>query len=169
MAFGFYITTATCQHNRQVGVSIFFFPEMQCFFSIASFGVLQGTRKPLVRFHPLVPKQSVYTGGGQTLCFKGNLRGQGRDIHFQALAKIIHKGLHIHRMWLFDGFCVTSLWNPDRFCSEALTDCLAKQAEIVGDTCSWDQEALQEQLNWIDTHPFLSVFTKFKVRSEDAS
>lgn len=79
-------------------VFLFFFPEMQCFFSIASFGVLQGTGKPLVRFHPLVPKQSVYTGGGQTLCFKGNLRGQGRDIHFQALAKIIHKGLHIHRM-----------------------------------------------------------------------
>lgn len=33
------------------------------------------------------------------------------------------------------------------FSREALTDFLAKEAEMQGLTCSWDQEALQEQLN----------------------
>ena len=46
-----------------------------------------------------------------------------------------------------NGLGILSWWLRSLRCCQALTDFLAKEAEMQGLTCSWDQEALQEPLD----------------------
>ena len=159
---------SSLQLVNRVSMLMFWSQEDSCL-SIAWIEVLQGTQKPLGTFGPFVPANALYTGGSEPLCLNGVVWGHPceADFHFQVSSKMIADVEKIrsedllklsksHEISMCIEFCcfilvfLLTCWilrDSASFSREALTDFLAKEAEMQGLTCSWDQEALQEQLN----------------------
>ena len=149
LGFGFYIITATRQQNLHV-VSISMLIHVDSSLEVPQ--ALRSLWALLVRLcQRMLYIRVEVSRYVSTVLFEAKRDSDGKFSTIGGLLKRLKslwKSPFWLRIWLlYFAFLACRILRSASFSWEALTDFLAKEAEMQGLTCSWDQEALQEQLN----------------------